>query len=96
MPTTGTVPRSEWGPHVPGRLEARMHACFHRLRFLGYCTALGFVATVLTLGLWGTLGTLAVTNAQSEVQWIAASCEILSGNMTQVMTQHQSAGGGIY
>ena len=45
------------------------------------CSGLFCVATVLALGLWGTLGTLAVTNAQSEVQWIAASCEILSGNL---------------
>ena len=58
------------------------------MRFLGYCAALGFVATVLALGLWGTLGTLAVTNAQSEVQWIAASCEILSGNLVPTMNSN--------
>lgn len=43
-------------------------------------------ATVLALGLWGTLGTLAAVNAQGEADWMAASCQILSGHVSEIIS----------
>ena len=59
------------------------------------CNWVLFFGAVLALGLWATVGTLAGVNAQGEIDWAEASCEILSGHL-QAKTTCRLVGGDGY